>query len=132
MMKQTAFRDECVFEDSKLLGANFDSCNSFMFSALFKRCALAYASFRGFEMKHTRFIDCKLMEADFTDAVLTGSSFEKCDLSNAVFEQTNAEKVDFSTAVNFDIDPSQNKLKKAAFSEAGLIGLLRKYDLIVK
>ncbi|MDH7445744.1 pentapeptide repeat-containing protein [Aquimarina sp. 2201CG14-23] len=129
MMKQTAFRDACSFKDCKLLGANFSSCDNFMFSAEFRGCIMDYVSFYGFEIKNTQFTDCKLVGADFTQAIITGSLFRDCDLANTIFDQTIAEKVDFSTAFNFDIDPTQNRLKKAKFSTKGLPGLLKKYDL---
>jgi len=132
MMKQTSFRDDCVFENCKLLGANFSNCNSFMFSVAFTGCILSYASFYGFETKNMRFVDCKLMGTDFTDAILTGSEFLKCDLTDAIFDQTNLEKVDFRTAQHFTIDPFNNKLKEAKFSKDGLAGLLTRHNLIIE
>lgn len=80
-------------------------------------------------MKKTVFKSCILHEADFTEAILTGSAFDGCDLHRAVFENTVLEKVDFRTAFNFVIDPERNRLKKARFSNANLAGLLAKYDL---
>ena len=132
VMKQTAFRDECVFERCKLLGANFTGCDTFIFSAMFIGCILDYASFYGLEIKNTQFINCRLTGVDFTEATITGSLFDNCDLANATFERTIAEKVDFRTALNFDIDPEKNKIKKAKFSKDNLIGLLRKYNLVIE
>ncbi|AXT55006.1 pentapeptide repeat-containing protein [Aquimarina sp. AD1] len=132
MMKQASFRDACVFENCKLLGANFSSCNAFMFSVEFKACVLDYASFYGFELKNILFAKSKLIGVDFTEATITGSVFNNCDLSTAIFDQTNAEKVDFRTAINFDIDPTNNRLKKATFSKDNMKGLLKKFDLIIE
>ncbi|MHA7059154.1 pentapeptide repeat-containing protein [Aquimarina sp. M1] len=132
LLKQAAFRDECIFEDCKLLGANFSSCDAFMFSAGFQGCILDYASFVSFEIKNTKFIDCKMIGADFTEATIIGSEFRNCDLNSAVFEQTNAEKADFTSAIKFDIDPTQNKLKKAKFSKETIAGVLKKFDLIIE
>jgi hypothetical protein len=42
---------------------------------------------------------------------------------------TNLEKAHFSTAYNFSIDPSQNRLTKAKFSHDRSEGLLHKYQL---
>ncbi|WP_378173516.1 pentapeptide repeat-containing protein [Aquimarina sp. SS2-1] len=132
LMKQASFRDHCVFEGCKLVGVHFGNCDDFMFSVEFRDCIMEYASFYDFAIKNIVFKDCKLVGVDFTEATITGSVFKNCDLTNAVFEQTNAEKVDFRTAFGFNIDPSKNLLKKAAFSKEGLIGLLRKYDLIIE
>ncbi|MBP2832652.1 pentapeptide repeat-containing protein [Aquimarina sp. U1-2] len=131
MLKETSFQG-VVFKASKMLGVNIGSCNDFMFSAKFEDCNLDYSSFYGFTMKNTIFHNCSLKEADFTDADIVGSTFHDCDLAKAIFENTNAEKVDFSTAKNFTIDPEMNKLKKAKFSTSGLAGLLYKYDLEIK
>ncbi len=132
MMKQTVFRDECVFEGCKLMGVSFGSCDDFMFSVEFRSSILDYASFYGIDMKNTRFTDCRFIGADFTEANIKGSEFKNCDLKNTIFEQTNAEKVDFTSAINFSIDPTQNRLKKARFSSENLAGLLKKYDLIIE
>jgi len=132
VMKQTAFRDACIFENCKLLGANFSSCDSFMFSVLFEACRLDYASFYGFEIKNIKFNICKLIGVDFTEAILIGSEFIQCDLTEATFDHTNIEKVDFRTAQNFSIDPTKNRVKKARFSKDNLVGLLTSYDLDIK
>jgi len=43
--------------------------------------------------------------------------------------QTVLEQADFRTALNFQIDPTVNKLRKALFSLQGLPGLLSAYQL---
>jgi uncharacterized protein YjbI with pentapeptide repeats len=59
------------------------------------------------------------------------ASFHGCDLLGATFLQTNLEKADFRNAVNYSLDPDQNKVKKARFSAEGLGGLLQKYGIEV-
>lgn len=73
-----------------------------------------------------------LHEADFTEADLSGSLFENCDLARAIFQNTILEKADFRSAYNYSLDPGMNKVKKAKFSTAGLVGLLDKYDIDVE
>ncbi|MCW3075998.1 MAG: pentapeptide repeat-containing protein [Bacteroidetes bacterium] len=73
-----------------------------------------------------------MQEVDFSQADLSGSFFINCDLSRAVFDGTNLEKSDLRTSYNFTIDPERNKIKKARFSNAGLAGLLGKYDIIIE
>ena len=77
------------------------------------------------------FQDCKLHQTDFSEAHLKQAEFSGCDLENALFENTNLEQSDFTSATNFNIDPSINHIKKTRFSEGGLIGLLKKYDIVV-
>jgi fluoroquinolone resistance protein len=92
-------------------------------------CNLQHASFYKLKLKHQQFNQCHLKETDFTAAQLIGSIFEGCDLAGAVFDGTNLEKADFATAVNYSIDPENNRIKKAKFSSSGLAGLLSKYDI---
>jgi len=44
----------------------------------------------------------------------------------------NLTLVDFTTSYNYSIDPGINKIYKAKFSFPGVMGLLDKYDIIVK
>jgi hypothetical protein len=49
-----------------------------------------------------------------------------------VFYRTVLKEVNFTSAFNFTIDPVQNNIKKAIFSQAGLAGLLDKYEIVVE
>lgn len=122
---------EVVFQDCKLLGAKFNTCNTFFISFSFEHCSLNFASFYQLKMKNTRFSDCSLLEVDFVETDLTGSRFDNCDLAQAIFENTVLEKVDFKTARNYAFDPEINRLKKARFSTEGIAGLLKKYDIVI-
>jgi uncharacterized protein YjbI with pentapeptide repeats len=63
---------------------------------------------------------------------MSGGSFENCDLRDATFENTQLEKVDFRTALYYQLDPSKNKLRGAFFSVEGLAGLLTHYHLVIE
>jgi uncharacterized protein YjbI with pentapeptide repeats len=77
-------------------------------------------------------VACSLREVDFTSADLSETVFERCDLTMAIFSQTNLEKADFTTAFNYQIDPEQNRMKKARFSPEGIAGLLVKYKIVIE
>jgi uncharacterized protein YjbI with pentapeptide repeats len=106
--------------------------DSLLFSVEFKDCVLDYAKFYTLKLKGTTFSNCSLIAVDFMNSDLTEVVFDNCDLHKSVFVDAVANKADFTTSYNFSIDPEKNKLKKARFSEAGLKGLLDKYDIIVK
>jgi uncharacterized protein YjbI with pentapeptide repeats len=112
-----------------MLGLPFDTVNPFLFEVSFHHCDLSYAVFTGARLKAFRFEHCILHESDFSGADLSNAAFDHCDLAGAQFIGTNLERADFSSAINFTIDPEKNKMKKAKFSEAGLEGLLAKYQL---
>ena len=126
----TAFRT-VTFQDCKLMGLHFEDTNEFLFEVTFQSCLLNLSSFYGRKIKKTTFAQCSLQEVDFGGTDLSESSFSDCDLSGAMFDNTNLEKCDLRTAVNFSIDPTKNRLKKARFSEGSLRGLLHGFDIII-
>ncbi len=83
-------------------------------------------------MKNTVFTNSVIKEVDFSEVDLSQSKFINCDLTRSIFDRSILDKADFSSAVNFDINPERNRIKKTIFSSGGLIGLLTKYDLVVK
>jgi fluoroquinolone resistance protein len=123
---------DVVFRDCKLIGINFYPCSDFGFNLTFERCLLDYASFEHKKMNKSKFEDCRLHGANFTQTDLSKAKMENCDLLQAIFSSTNLSGLDFSTNVNFNIDPTQNLLKKAKFAADNLAGLLHKFDLIIK
>ncbi|MEL6303691.1 MAG: pentapeptide repeat-containing protein [Bacteroidota bacterium] len=129
-VKHTNFT-HCSFEDCKMVGVSFEDCNPTLFSPDFKGCNLTMASFYGLTTKNLIFNACTLVETDFTEADLTGVLFEHCNLQRAVFQQSILDKADFRTAEDFSLDPEKNKLAKAKFSRKNLLGLLKKYDIVV-
>jgi len=117
------------FTRCKMLGVKFESCNGLLFSVRFEQCQLDFSTFHMLPLANTGFIECRLLEVDFTEADLKGAMFHQSDLSGAVFLHSNLEKSDFRTAVHYAIDPELNRMKKARFSQEGVGGLLGKYDL---
>ena len=120
------------FVRCKLMGVHFEQCNTLLMTVGFDECMMQFASFLRLPLKHTRFRNCYLQEVDFTDADLTRSVFERCDLERAIFDNTNLTMADLRSSFNYAINPERNKLKKAEFSLAGVVGLLGKYDIVVR
>jgi fluoroquinolone resistance protein len=129
-LNRTTLTDS-VFKDCKILGVNFSQCQDFLFSVRFETCLLDYSSFQQKKMPKTKFIKSSLKETTFTQANLAGSIFDECNLLETVFRNTDLTGVNFSTALNYIIDPELNVMNKAIFSAHGLEGLLYKYNLKV-
>ena len=127
-LDKTGFQD-ITFKDCKMLGLHFESCHKFGFAVAFENCQLNDSSFYQVRSPKTLFKDSKLQGVDFTECILTGSKFDQCDLAGAAFDRTNLEKVDFTTAYNYNIDPEINRLRSAKFSLLGVSGLLAKYHI---
>jgi len=126
--KGTAFKD-VEFANCKMTGINFSICDPFLLAMNFTGCQLNLASFYNLKLKNTRFTKCILHEADLVQADFSGAAFTDCDLRGAIFENTVLEKADLRSAVNYNIDPEANRIKKAKFSIQGLPGLLNKYNI---
>jgi len=124
----TVLRD-IVFNESKLLGMQFENCNDLLLSVKFTNCNLSHSSFYKVNLKMTIFENTKLHEVDFTECNLSSSIFDNCDLSRAIFDNTNIEKTDFRTSCNYSINPEINRIKRAKFSLPEVVGLLGKYDI---
>ena len=115
-----------------MLGLRFDACNPFGIDFSFDHCQLKHSSYFELKIRKTRFISCQLEEVDFAHSDLSEALFDNCDLRGAVFDQTTLVKTDFRSAVNYIINPEQNKIKKAKFSLSGVSGLLNKYDIVIE
>jgi len=124
----TSLRD-VRFEQCKLLGLHFDTCDKFLIEFAFDNCIMDLCTFYQLRIKKTVFRNCSLCEADFSEADLNAAVFDRCNLQQAQFDRCNLEETDFRTAYNYTIDPAVNKIKKARFSLAGLPGLLARYDI---
>lgn len=130
IIKDTAFRD-VSFINCKMIGVKFNECDPFLLQFSFKDCQLNFSSFYQLKIPNTKFVNCNLEEVDFTETILKSSIFDNCDLKRTIFEKTNLEKSDFRTAINFDLNPSENRLKEARFSRNTIEGLLTVYKIIV-
>ena len=82
-------------------------------------------------MKNATFNGSKLKECYFTNTCLTDADFCEVDLSGTIFHNCDLSKADFSSAINYAIDPQTNKIKKAKFSLPEAAGLLRSFEIII-
>lgn len=83
-------------------------------------------------MKNTYFSGSKIKESHFTDTALMCANFEDVDLTGTLFHNCDLSKADFSKAINYDIDPRTNKIKKAQFSLPEAVGLLRGFEITIE
>ena len=120
------------FIDCKMVGILFEQVNSFSLEFTFQSCNLSQGSFYSLSLKNTQFLDCMLHEVDFTETILSNSDFSGSDLLNAIFDGTNLEGASVISALNFDINPLRNRIKKLKISNEDLSGLLTQFDLDIQ
>lgn len=82
-------------------------------------------------MKHVAFNGSKLTDSYFTNTSLTHADFSDVDLSGTIFHKCDLSQADFSTAIQYAIDPLTNTLKKAKFSLPEAVGLLHGFDIMI-
>jgi len=87
----------------------------------FTNLKLIKYDFSGSQFDESYFEECKLTQAKFNSVNLHGTKFIKCDLSGA----------DFRDALEYVIDITDNKMKKAKFSFPEVINLLSSLDIII-
>lgn len=127
-LHRTSFQ-EVRFINCKMMGLHFDDCNEFLLSFSFEGCMLDFSTYYKRKIKKTVFRNCSLREVDFSEADLSEALLDQCDLIDARFDHTVLEKADFSTSLNYRINPEINKIRKAKFSVIGLAGLMEQWDL---
>ncbi len=123
--------DKVHFLGCKMVGLDFSNVKDFLFNVSFTNCILDYAAFMKKKNRKCRFNNCSLKGADFSEADLTESVFERCDLNATVFMGSTLNGANFVTSFNFTIDPEKNLLRKAKFSVHGLAGLLTNYGITI-
>ncbi len=130
-LRNTTLQD-IRFISCKMMGLQFDTCNTFGISFYFENCHLQHSTFVKMKIKGTIFKNCQLQETVFAEADASQVIFDQCNLTSAIFDRTLLEKADFRTAFNYTINPEINRIKKAKFSLQGLEGLLQKYQIEVE
>ena len=113
------------------MGLQFQTANQMGLSFSFEHCILDHSTFYTTKIKQTKFSCSSLKEVDFTQCDLSSSIFAQCDLLNATFDQSILEKVDFMTAVNYQFDLDQNKVKGSKHRSEEVKHLVAKYNLII-
>lgn len=127
----SSFQD-IVFENCKLIWIIFSSINALLVSWKFKKCIVELCNFNWLEMKNTLFLDCIICESDFINSNLFESDFRDSDLYLSKFFNTNLEKANFVWARNYYINPIQNKIKKAKFSNPDVLNLLVEFEIDIE
>ncbi len=98
----------------------------------FTDCLVNYSNFRFRKMQGFVLKKCEAKEVDFIETELTGANFRHTDFENATFFKTNLTKADFTGAVNYGIDVTNNILKEARFSLPEALSLLNGMDIIIE
>lgn len=129
-VKNATFR-HCEFRESKLLGINWTTANTFA-NPKIDQSQLDYSIFNSMVLKKCEITNSSLKEVDFNGADLTGSTFTGSDFFGANFSRANLTMCDFRTAKNYSIEPTYTIVAKAKFSLPEAIALLKSFDVTIE
>ena len=121
--------DECGFRtvhfrDCKIAGVNFTSINQFLVEWKFERSILEFCDFSGGKFPGSIFLNSIVRECEFVESDLSEGIFSHTDLIRSRFHRTNLTEADFREARNYTIDPRENILTGARFSQPEVFALL--------
>lgn len=119
------------FVTCKIVGVEFFKCDKTFFSSSFRECMIQYCNFAELNLKGAIFRGSKLRECYFTNTCLVNADFRDADLAGTLFHNSDLSKADFSSALQYEIDPRTNVIKKAKFSLPEAVGLLRSFDIVI-
>ncbi len=119
------------FEECKLMGVSFCDVEPLLLELHFLRCGLKMCNFSDLALKGSSFIECQVFETHFSNTNLSKADFSGSDLRGSLFHHTNLQEANFVDAVNFQISPTTNKLKKAQFSVTEALSLLDEFGIIL-
>ncbi len=124
---------DVAFFDSKLVGINFAQCDSSLFFSIFvTKSLLQYCNFSALAMEDASFKESRLLECKFVDTTLKKANFEDVELAGTMFQNCDMREANFLGAVNYRINPCENRISKAKFSFPECIGLIKPLDIIIE
>lgn len=123
--------NKVIFENSKVMGIHFNLCSHFALGFDFKACHVQSCIFMELALRQISFQECQIVDCDFYKTDLTQANFNRAVFQGAIFEQTVLVKADFREAVGYNINPNNNKVKKAKFSLPEVVTLLDHLDIVI-
>lgn len=126
----TSFLD-AAFTDCKMIGVAWSTVGGFL-SASYDRCILNNNIFSDMNLTKFQFRSCSFVEASFHNTKLAHSVFDDCDLSGCRFSQTDLSHADFTTARNYYVNATENRLHKTRFSLPEAVSLLGNLDIVLE
>jgi uncharacterized protein YjbI with pentapeptide repeats len=121
-----------AFKNSDLRGIDFEAAAEFGFGITCENSRLDNCSFVRRKMKNTLFRGGELRECYFAECDLSGAIFDNCPMNGTTFEHCDLSGADLRTAIGYSVNPLDNRIARARFSEYNLTGLVRPLGVVVE
>lgn len=76
--------------------------------------------------------ECKAHDVDFREADLSNGEFFMTDFEGSLFMHTKLYAATFTQAINYNINPNENDIRKGKFSMPDVIELLRNFQIEIE
>ena len=126
----TSFID-VEFSNCKMIGIDWTEAIKPL-SFAFDACKLNSSIFIEMDIRNTKMTNCEIHDIDFDSANLTKVQLNNSDLKGCKFLNTDLSFADLSGAINYDINPNRNKLKKTKFTLPEALSLMNYFDVIIE
>lgn len=121
---------DCKFIECKLTGIDFRTVNLTLGLVIdAEKSNLNYCVFEGIEIPKSKFIECDLVEADFSFSILHETSFTKSNLERTLFNGADLTDCDFTEAKNYIFNLANCKCKNAKFNYPEVLNLLKPHKI---
>ena len=88
--------------------------------------------FFNLDLRNIKILNCESRNVDFEKANLSRGKFSNTDFLNSNFSQSDLSYSDFTNALNYRINPTLCKIKKAKFSLPSVLALLEQWDIEIE
>jgi uncharacterized protein YjbI with pentapeptide repeats len=119
------------FRECRLSGINWSVANK-LESVTFDECQIDDAVFSGLSLHECAFTRCMVRRAAFRETNLSKVSFRGSTLTGAEFVHSDLRGADFREAVDYTLNPSENRVEGARFSLPDAVTLLAGLGVIIE
>ncbi len=95
----------------------------------FENSDVSHSTFIGLLLPKMRLIKSKAIDVEFSEAKLAGGDFHETDFADSRFLNCDLTGANFTNAVNYAISPLVNKVKGATFSLPQALSLLAALEI---
>ncbi|MCL9683655.1 pentapeptide repeat-containing protein [Legionella maioricensis] len=133
--KYTSFSDT-VFDESKLIGINWTQAkwpNINLTSPIkIYKSNISHSSFFELELREIIIEECKAHDVDFRGCDLSNGIFILTDFQNSLFMHSKLYAANFMEAINYNINPKENDIRKGKYSMPDVINLLHHFEIEIE
>lgn len=119
---------DCEFFDCKMIGINWTEVEEPV-KIKIENSKIDYSIFFAMDLRRIEITECEAREVNFENADISKGKFNGTNFISSKFKNTNLSASDFREAMNYDINPEFNKIKKAKFSMPEVMTLLQCFDI---